>query len=177
MTLDQLLTSPSGRIGRRDYWKALAVITLMVAVSAAAFRIHDGTICAMDPATGRGTAYFAAMALTVLLVGWMGFAYVAKRLHDVGLSGFLGLVVVAPYVAVPAVTRLAICPLKDLPADGLIERLAALTPALAVGGVALLALMLQLYLGIQRGMPGRNRHGADPASDARKPLDAGARGQ
>lgn len=183
MTLEQLLTTTSGRISRRDYWKALFVVAVMVALSAGAFRIHDGTLCRMDAATGPGKAYFGALGLTVLVVGWMGYAYVAKRLHDVGLSGALALAVVAPYVAVPVVTRVMLCPLASMPLDGLLEKLAALTPVLALAGIALLAAMLQLYLGVQHGVAGSNRYGPAPShprgrrdadNDARKGADSGA---
>ncbi len=162
MTVEQLLTTTSGRISRRDYWKALFVVTLMVSLSVGAFRIHVGALCTMDPSLGVGKIYFASLGVTVLIVGWIGYAYVAKRLHDVGLSGLLALAVVAPYLAVPVVARFVLCPIADMPLDGAIEKLAALTPVLALGGLGLLAAMLQLYLGVQRGVVGPNRYGPDP---------------
>ena len=189
MTVEQLLTTTSGRISRRDYWKALGIVTLLVMASASAFRlivyewtagkfpvqVEIDTLCRMDPETGTGMAYFIAMTLTMLVVGWIGYAYVAKRLHDVTLSGLLALAVVAPYLAVPVVSRFVMCPLADMPLEGAVEKLAALTPVLALTGLGFLAAMLQLYLGVQRGVVGPNRYGPDPLNgDASMPSSPAA---
>lgn len=164
MTVDQIIGTTAGRIARADYWKALLLVTLLVALSAAAFRIPDGTICTMQPGEGSGTAYFVALGFAVAVIGWMGFAYVVRRLHDVGLPGWLALFVVAPYVAVPLVMRIVICPLAAMELDGVIAEIARLTPMLTLGGLALLALALQLYLGLQPGHSRPNRYGPPPGT-------------
>ena len=87
MDIFSLLFSPSGRIGRSQYW--MGYILQFVIVLALIYGILGA---AKDHETKLVLPFLAAMLLPV----WVGFCVIVKRLHDRDKSGFLYLLIFVP---------------------------------------------------------------------------------
>ncbi|MEW5421291.1 DUF805 domain-containing protein [Amorphus sp. 3PC139-8] len=137
MTLEQLLLSGSGRIGRGVFWLGVILLAFYSAAAAAVFRVPEGSFCDMNPQAVLGRVYFAALAVMVLLGMVMLLAICAKRLSDMGWPESVAFL---PVIAVPvAVVALRLDRLG--PCGALTE------PRLAVLGGALGLLALAVLLG------------------------------
>lgn len=89
--LPWVLFGLSGRIGRSVYW--LAYGALMAANAAVVLQVLGG------PEQASGFDLAAGIAPGVGLVTlWSNIAVSVKRLHDVGMSGFLALALLVPFV-------------------------------------------------------------------------------
>lgn len=89
MNLLDLLTTFDGRIGRRDYWvKGMGSITCYSALVYAALV----TILFFDPQAVLISLALVAYSFAVFML----FAVTAKRLHDLGRSGWWSLLLVTP---------------------------------------------------------------------------------
>lgn len=84
----------NGRAQRAEYWSfTLVVYLILIPVGVVGFLI--------DSALGNTEApfvTFALIGLVVLAIVIPGIALAARRLHDVGLSGWLYLISLVPYV-------------------------------------------------------------------------------
>lgn len=85
----------NGRIGRLPFLGALALLSLVAGVvtmiGLAQLRIHQGS-----PAAALVALLFGAAAVANL---WAALAVYAKRLHDVGLSGWFGVLIMVGVLA------------------------------------------------------------------------------
>lgn len=134
MTLERLLLSGSGRIGRGAFWGGLVALVVYAAAVAVIFRIPEGAFCAMDPRHHMGQVYFAALAVLAVLGAVMLVAIGAKRLSDMGWPDWLA--------CLPALAGLAA--LVAMKLEGLGACGALTEPRLAIGaaGLGLLGLLI-----------------------------------
>lgn len=126
-----LFLSFEGRIGRRDYWIATILVIL----------IHQ--LLSLIPFFGLLLSCFAA---------WPLFAINAKRLHDIGRTGWLQLL----YPAVMFICLILTIILSDLDKndDG--------TAMIPLAIIPLFALIFTLWVGLSRGNDGSNPYGPPP---------------
>lgn len=106
MTLERLLLSGSGRIGRGAFWGGIALIAIYGGAVAVIFRVPEGAFCAMDPADHMGQVYFAALAVLALLGAVMLVAVGAKRLSDMGWPDWLAILPALAALAAPVALKL-----------------------------------------------------------------------
>ena len=138
-----LLTSPRGRIGRRDFWRGFAVVMLA------------SIVLSLIPMVGQ---------VVVLVLLWPQACIFAKRLHDSGRSGWLVLLPVA-------VTGAAILLMGMVGGAGLFDVGVgfdtAMGPVIRIAMVpALFALGFLLWVGLSRGEEAANRYGTPPVGEA-----------
>lgn len=142
--LPTLLLSPHGRLGRQGFWVAAAGLFV------------TGLVAGLVPVIG---------GLVGLALLWPWSAVSAKRLHDLGRSGW--------WIALPLVPSLLVGGLGVLTAasatmgatmgaSGATLALATLTATLGLAAM-LVSLGFLLWIGLTPGMPGANRFGAVPA--------------
>ena len=152
MTLQKILFSFEGRIGRRTYW--LATLALIVAVLVLTFAPF-----LLDSEAAAVLMLALTSQLVWLLSLWPMLAVGAKRLHDRNRNGWWLLVFwLLPFALVVGGFSIALFddPRTGRSGDfstGVILVLASLPPAL--WGI--------VELGILPGTMGPNRYGADPA--------------
>jgi uncharacterized membrane protein YhaH (DUF805 family) len=137
MDWGKYLTSPRGRIGRRSYW---LFVGLDVGVSVAAM-VLDGVLLGR-PDDGP----LARLASLAAIYPWI--CIIAKRLHDLGLSGWWQALGFAILVAAVVLMMLRT-------GDELSSNLLAL----------LLALVPLAILGAAKGQAGANRFGQPNCGD------------
>lgn len=106
MTLEQLLLSGSGRIGRGAFWLGIILLALYAAATAAIFRVPEGSFCDMNPQAVLGRVYFAALAVMVLIGAVMLLAVGAKRFSDMGWPEWFALLPVIAVLAAILTLRL-----------------------------------------------------------------------
>jgi uncharacterized membrane protein YhaH (DUF805 family) len=137
MDWGKLLTSPRGRIGRQSYW---LFIGLNIGLSTAAM-VLDGVLLARpdDGPLGR-------LVNLAAIYAWI--CIIAKRLHDLGLSGWWQALGYATLVAAGVLMMLRT-------GDELLSNLLAL----------LLALVPLTILGAAKGQAGPNRFGEPNSGD------------
>lgn len=93
LRLALLVLSPHGRINRATY-----LFTTVVAFLICGLLVSTAvTLAGGRPTTGPGGRL--ALYGTLALVAWPQLALTAKRLHDLGLSGWLGLLTLLPFVS------------------------------------------------------------------------------
>lgn len=110
MSIPAVLFSFNGRISRSEYWlkgvliivAAIIVLNILTVIIASAFAA--GADASDDPETGL-VAVIAGLGIALLLwflaaipLVWISFALYAKRFHDRGKTGWMGLVVFIPLV-------------------------------------------------------------------------------
>jgi len=148
MDWKQLLLTGDGRIGRKSYWQAVLLVSLVSIVAAAI----DGAMFGWESDRGPvSTLVGVALIFPQLSLN-------AKRLHDLDRSGWLQLLPLAVLV-VAAVS------------GSLLADVGGSTGSI-LGGVlvvmlGLAALALALWIGFARGTNGPNRYG-EPESGSRK---------
>ena len=133
MNLQTLLLSPQGRIGRAAFWIGFALVMVL----SVALNLIPGVI-------GHLLGF-------VLL--WPQVCINAKRLHDMGRTGWL--------LLIPAGVSAACLLLSFVLGSGAeaAPRPQAMAP-LVVAGLCGLAFLI--WVGLARGTPGPNRFGAKP---------------
>jgi uncharacterized membrane protein YhaH (DUF805 family) len=108
----KLLWSFYGRIGRLGYLGGL-LLNLSLAVAAIAALIYLGQEQPKPP-PGRALDPFVYIAIPgFILFTWAKLALAAKRFHDLGKSGWLGLVLFIPLFGFIAVIFLLVAPGDD----------------------------------------------------------------
>jgi uncharacterized membrane protein YhaH (DUF805 family) len=165
-----LMLALEGRIGRAKWWRGILILAgmtvagvlLTVAAYDAFLARHPELAQNMSnaewlnskeaaPVLLQFSLWLTAPALIFVLVLWSLFALSVKRLHDRGLSSWLMLVVVLPFVGVIISPQLGIAfDLGDNP----------LRLALLLFTASIIWSILQF--GILRGETGSNKHGPDP---------------
>lgn len=168
--VSSLLFALEGRISRQKWWLGLFILlSAFFAVSLVTGAIfgsfadrHPEIMQHMndpewfnskeaEPIVGSLGLWLIAPMLVLLLSMWSFFALGVKRLHDRGLSSWLILVVVVPFLA--AVTAPALAAEFDL-SENVVRILGLLLTASAIWSV--------LQFGILKGETGPNDHGPDP---------------
>ena len=141
-SLQALLFTSTGRIGRQSYWTIIAAI------------VAAGFVLSLVPFFGT---------ILPLLLLWPFGCIVAKRLHDGNRGAWPVLVVVALSIAA-AVVSLTATIFATQPAS-IVAAFALAGPALLLSGAsAMSSLGLILVAGLARGNGGANRFG-DPERD------------
>lgn len=139
-----LLFSFEGRIGRQEF--ILAVIGLTAALFGIGFLLH----------WAAGDSFWPLFIAVSVIAAWNMYALMAKRLHDRGYTGWLGVLI----YAVPGILTKLADKLESIP-----------LVALAITGLSLLfSLWAIIELYFIRGTVGPSMYGPDPLS--RSPLSA-----
>ena len=100
--------SPSGRIGRAQWWLAqIAVIAIVIVVLVLLSMLHD----AIGQALIADTLLLAiGLVILSLMLMWMGFCLTVKRYHDRGKSGWWYLIQFIPLIGgIWALVELGFC--------------------------------------------------------------------
>lgn len=113
------LLSPIGRIGRSPYWLCFALIWTVIAI---AFNMWWSTVDFSGIDLTQETIplgeFMGSNPLFPFLffaLQWVELALVIKRLHDIGLSGFFGLLILVPGLNVLIVLGAGFVPGKTEP--------------------------------------------------------------
>jgi uncharacterized membrane protein YhaH (DUF805 family) len=148
-----LFLSPEGRIGRRDFW--IGFVVIMVA----------SIVLNLIPIIGQ---------LIGLLLIWPNICITAKRLHDMGKTGWLmlipaGVSVVCGVVALVAggMAMIGANALGGASTDSAAaaSAMAGFGMVMAIMGIAVLVgFAFLLWIGLSNGEPGPNRFGPPPKS-------------
>lgn len=137
MDFGSLLFSFRGRIGRAEFWIAtlLMVVGLVLAIAALAGSMHGTMYDGMPPREAlRSLAGFGIVVLLLILALLvMNLAVCVKRLHDLGLSGWL---------VVPVIVANVVLSISGL-----------------VGLSSIANIAFTAYLGFAPGQHGSNRFG------------------
>ena len=165
MNIGHVLFSPNGRIGQQDYWIGILII------------IGGNIVAGVLPIIG--------FILWFVLV-WMGVAVYGKRLHDAGKSAWLHAIpwAVTVLTFIVGLTMIIAAGVSvGLTADGgdlSPEQIAALISG-GGGGIAVMGISTlvwigyTIWVGVMRGEPGPNAHGAVPGGQV-NPAPAGSTG-
>jgi uncharacterized membrane protein YhaH (DUF805 family) len=87
-----LLISLTGRISRRVYWLAyLLIVSVQSALLAQMVGVGEASLHSLAAAIGP---------IVLLVTVYCSIAISAKRLHDVGYSGFLAIAILIPFLNV-----------------------------------------------------------------------------
>lgn len=105
-----LLLSPIGRVSREPYWLGFMLVTVIFLVS-----LNAGTPLPEDTemTPAEVMSYIEANSLFPFLyffLIWVELALVIKRCQDIGLSGFLAVLVLVPVVNFISVLILGLMP-------------------------------------------------------------------
>lgn len=157
MDLTNILLSPNGRIGRQPYW--IAILVLLGANMVANFIPVVGQIASLV------SIYFYVCVYS-------------KRLHDLGMSGFVQIIAWLLSLAAFIGAIVMIIPTIITMAQGGVDDAALLREVLlgsgAVIGLSLLSMTIivafVVWLGVAPGQRGPNPYGPDP----RDPLETAA---
>ena len=84
MTFEHLLFDSQGSIDRKQFWIAHLLLFPLEIAAAFLFRVPENFLCAMDPSTLLGQAYYGALGVMTLLFFFMWYCVVIKRLRDRG---------------------------------------------------------------------------------------------
>jgi len=151
-----------GRIGRGRWWLAFLVqlIIIVAAGAVAGFIATGGQPETVPPRDTAPPSAILIMIGALVITTWISLATSAKRLHDLGFSGWW----ILPLYAV------------SMAGSGLSG---AVPPSSGPAGLALTAVALALtfgpilFLGAVPGKRGENRFGADPLADGDRAGPAG----
>lgn len=139
----KLLTSPSGRISRREFWLygVLAIIVCSV-------------VLGWIPVIGQILSLFFFWA--GICIAFKRFHCIAfKRFHDLGLPGWWSLLYLVPTLAAAAVIAVGFISTSFLEMAWLLAKI--------LGGISLLIGLAQLFfVYIRVGQEGPNQYGPDP---------------
>jgi uncharacterized membrane protein YhaH (DUF805 family) len=95
-----LLFSFNGRIGRGKYFGGLLINTVLVMAAYAVIFLVFGVgqqMAAQSPDQISPMVY-VTFAPVSIISAWIGFALAAKRFHDMGVTGWLSLLLLIPLV-------------------------------------------------------------------------------
>ncbi len=151
MTMTQLFFSPRGRIGRAQWWLAMIAVGIVSALG-----LIVGAFATRSHGFGAGRI---VMALWGVLVVYLGYCVMAKRLQDRDERPAWAMVA----AAVGGLQIALDIAEASYPMD--IRFVDTLTFAL-LAARALLGSLFIVVLGCQRGTVGDNRYGPDPLSAA-----------
>lgn len=103
MNFFELLFSFQGRIGRLTWWLMGLVQMVMILLASAPIGISaerwKTLYDAGDPgATKAGAIFIATVAVSIVLIAWVGLAANAKRLHDRNKSAWWMLIAFVPVI-------------------------------------------------------------------------------
>jgi uncharacterized membrane protein YhaH (DUF805 family) len=148
MDVNRLFLSFEGRIGRRQFWMGVIVVTAIELL----LNWMLGVPIASDPVDFRQRLIQFVIGLVAL---YPTIAIAVKRLHDRGRPGF--------YVAW-LLAALAIFVVGSL--YGYFDSSAptGFVRAMVIGFVGLVTLAFLIELGFRRGDPGPNQYGPQPSS-------------
>lgn len=142
LDLQSLYLSAQGRIGRREFWIGAAGLIIV------------SLVAGLIPVVG-------AVASLVLIYPWV--CLTAKRLHDLGRSGWLVLIAAVPAAVSGAFALFTAMAASSLATIGVAMASAGL--ALTVSTLALLvSLGFLLWVGLKPGEATANAYGAAPAA-------------
>ncbi|MEM7216231.1 MAG: DUF805 domain-containing protein [Pseudomonadota bacterium] len=105
-SLSWLFFSFKGRIARQSY--ALSILFLLLPQIVVVLQLvrNDGN-------EGALALWFVVLVVVVVLTFWSTLALVIKRLHDLGVTGWLSLLILLPTVNWIFILALAVIPSKD----------------------------------------------------------------
>jgi len=106
-----LFLSPIGRVGRHAYWLAFALIWVVIGI---AFNMWWSSL---EPGTDLNQATLASFMesnalfpILFIFLQWVELALVIKRCQDIGVTGFLGLLIFVPIINLLAVLIIGVTP-------------------------------------------------------------------
>lgn len=144
MNWQYLFLAIDGRVGRKDFWIGAAAL------------IGVGLICGLIPLAGS----LASLALTV---PWT--CLMAKRLHDLGRSGWLVLIAVIPTAVSATMGLFTALAASNFATMGAAFATAGLTLMISTGAL-LVSLAFLLWVGLTPGEANSNAYGPAPALSA-----------
>jgi len=103
--------SPSGRIGRAQWWLAqLAVIAIVIVVFVLLGKLHGATEPTRDTDAALLAIGFLILLIISLMLMWIGFCITVKRYHDRGKSAWWYLIQFIPLIGgIWALVELGFC--------------------------------------------------------------------
>ncbi|MTH97062.1 DUF805 domain-containing protein [Roseibium sp. RKSG952] len=110
------LLSPIGRISREAYWLGFALIWIVIGI---AMRMWWSTMDPNVPIDQLNLMDFVGsnplFPFLFFALQWIELALVIKRSQDAGLTGFLGLLVLVPFINLLAVIIIGLLPAQPAP--------------------------------------------------------------
>ena len=134
--IQKLRDGLAGRSGRQEFWVRFLIINMAIAVGGFAIGI-----------VGLPAAIMGLLTLPL----WLYIA--ARRLHDLGLSGWFGLIPFGGGILISLATSLLPIPTE-------------VAVPLVTFGPAAITLPVVLWLGCVRGQPEANRFGPPPGQES-----------
>ncbi|GGB57212.1 hypothetical protein GCM10011316_31620 [Roseibium aquae] len=106
-----LFLSPIGRVGRHAYWLAFALVWVVIGIAFNMWWSSLGPDIDINQVTLVSFMESNALfPLLFLLLQWIELALVIKRCQDIGVTGFLGLLIFVPIINVLAVVIIGVAP-------------------------------------------------------------------
>lgn len=113
------LLSPIGRMGREPYWLCFALVWTVIAIAFNMWwKTADFSGIDFTQETIPLTAFMESNPLLPILffaLQWVELALVIKRLQDIGLSGFLAILIFVPGLNILVVLMVGFMPSKAEP--------------------------------------------------------------
>jgi uncharacterized membrane protein YhaH (DUF805 family) len=157
MDWKNLLFSGNGRIGRQEFWVGFLIL------------LGVGVVLNFIPVIG---------GLIGLVTIWCWVVLYAKRLHDMGKSGWLQLIpygvgaaaIIGAFVTGGMAIIAAAAQGDNVDPTTMIAGLGG--AALFLGGACLVSLIFLLWVGLSGGQAGDNQYGPPPGTPAPEPATA-----
>ena len=115
------LLSPIGRLSREPYWLSFAFVLVIIGIpvriwliSLMEMQVNENLTLETLPINDF-MASNPLLPILYLLLNWVHLALVIKRLQDIGLSGFLALLIFVPVVSLLLVIILGFVPSQSKP--------------------------------------------------------------
>lgn len=149
MSIAKLMFSFEGRIGRAAFWVAIIIYSIASRI------VFSSAISAK----GASWASLGVVGIILLVLSWPAYAVMAKRFHDLDLSGWWGLVTLCPLVAIFAFAFGMGFGTNSMPSASVV--MMVLSALCLIGTVWGIWLSIKLYF--FPGNSGPNRFGLPPA--------------